>query len=111
MLMLTFRAKQVQPGKEKTMAARESKPAGDSFVELLRQQIEILQGGEYEYERLEIYTAGSDEPWSFDVESELVLHAEQGILVARDGPSDEEGNEDVPEYVIRLDAIVGSQLV
>jgi hypothetical protein len=40
------------------MAARESKPTGDSFVELLRQQIEILQSGDYEYERLDIYTAG-----------------------------------------------------
>ncbi|HBI42782.1 MAG TPA: hypothetical protein DDY78_07980 [Planctomycetales bacterium] len=93
------------------MPARESKPAGESFVELLRQQIEFLQGGVYEYESLDIYTAGSDEPWSFDTESELEIHEEQGLLVARDGPSEEQGNEDVPEYVIRLNAIVGSQLV
>jgi hypothetical protein len=93
------------------MAARESKPAGESFVELLRQQIEFLQDGEYEYESLDVYTTGSDEPWSFDVGSVLEIHEEQGLLIARDGPSEEQGNEDVPEYVIRLTAIVGSQLV
>ncbi len=83
----------------------------EAFVELLCQQIETLQSGEYEYERLDIYTKGSDEPWSFDHGSELDIRPEQGVLVARDGPSNEKGNEDVPEYVIRLDAIVGSQLV
>jgi hypothetical protein len=93
------------------MAARGSKPAGESFVELLRQQIEFLQDEEYEYKRLNIYTAGCDEPWSFEVDSELEIHEEQGLLIARDGPSEEQGNEDVPEYVIRLNVIVGSQLV
>jgi hypothetical protein len=93
------------------MVARGSKPTEDSFVELLRQQIDILQGGEYEYERLDIYTAGADEAWPFEPGAELEIHEEQGLLVARDGPSEEQGNEDVPEYVIRLNAIVGSQLV
>ncbi len=93
------------------MAARESKPAEETFVELLRQQIEFLQDGEYEYESLNIYTMGSDEPWSFDVDAELEINEKQGLLIARDGPSEELGSEGVPEYVIRLSAIVGSQLV
>ncbi len=93
------------------MTARGSIQAGESFVELLRQQIEFLQDEEYDYEGLDVYTTGSDEPWSFDRGSELEIHEEQGLLIARDGPSEEQGNEDVPEYVIRLNAIVGSQLV
>jgi len=93
------------------MGAKKPEPTANSFVELLQQQIDTLQGGEYEYQYLDIYTSGADVPWRFGCEDELHIHAEQGILVARDGPSDEEGNEDVPEYVIRLDAIVGSQLV
>jgi hypothetical protein len=55
-------------------------------------------------------TVGDSVPWNFDCGSELDIRAEQGLLVARDGPSDDEGNEDVPEYVIRLDHIVGSRL-
>jgi hypothetical protein len=101
----------VQPGKEKTMGAKKPEPTPGSFVELLQQQIDILQGGIYEYTHLNVYTAGTDDPWPFSWEDELEIHAEQGILVARDGPSDEEGNEGIPEYVTRLDAIVGSQLV
>jgi hypothetical protein len=93
------------------MAARKTDANANGFVELLQQQIDTLQGGEYEYKHLDIYTAGADEPWTFSPGSELDIDAEQGILVARDGPSDEWGNEGVPEYVIRLDAIVGSQLV
>jgi hypothetical protein len=101
----------VQPGRVKTMGPQEPGPTVAGFVELLREQIKTLQSGEYRYSQLDIYTAGTDEAWAFGPEDELDIRAEQGLLVARDGPSDEEGNEDVPEYVIRLDAIVGSQLV
>jgi hypothetical protein len=52
-------------GKEKSMAVKKIEPAAETFVELLRQQIDILQQGEYEYQHLYIYTAGSDEPWVF----------------------------------------------
>ncbi len=97
--------------KEKSMAVKKTEPAAETFVELLRQQIDILQQGVYEYQHLCIYTAGSDEPWIFDTGAELDIREEQGLLVARDGPSDEQGSEGVPEYVIRLNAIVGSQLV
>jgi hypothetical protein len=93
------------------MSPQKPKPGADGFVELLRQQIETLQSGEYGYSQLDIYTAGTEEPWTFGPEDELDIRAEQGLLVARDGPSDEEGNEDVAECVIRLDAIIGSQLV
>jgi hypothetical protein len=93
------------------VGAKKLESTAGSFVELLQQQIDTLQGGEYEYESLNIYTAGADVPWQFGPEDELQIDAKQGVLVARDGPSDDQGNEDVPEYVIRLDAIVGSQLV
>lgn len=93
------------------MALKKTEPAAETFVELLRQQIEFLEQGEYEYQYLYIYTAGSDEPWVFGYGAELDIREEQGLLVARDGPSDEQGSEGVPEYVIRLNAIVGSQLV
>ena len=38
---------------------------------------------------------------------------ETGVLVVRDGPTDEDGhdNADVPEYVFRLDSVVACQLV
>jgi hypothetical protein len=101
----------VQPAKEKTVGAKKPETTASRFVELLQQQIEILRGGEYEYEYIDIYTAGADVPWRFGPEDELQIDAAQGVLVARDGPSNEEGNEHVPEYVIRMDAIVGSQLV
>jgi hypothetical protein len=93
------------------MARQRTEATAGTFLELLQQQIDFLQSEDYGYKQLLIYTAGADEPWTFDPEDELDIRAMQGLLVARDGPSDEEGNEDVPEYVIRLDAIVGSQLV
>jgi hypothetical protein len=98
-------------GKEKSMATQRTEPTARSFVELLRQQIDTLQSGDYAYEHLDIYTAGTDEPWRFYRKDELEILDEQGILVARDGPSDDLDNEEIPEYVIRLEAIVGSQLV
>ncbi len=93
------------------MEVQKTVSAVETFVELLRQQIATLQNDEYEYTHLDIYTAGTEVPWRFDFGSELEIDTEQGLLVARDGSSDELGNEGVPEYVIRLDAIVGSQLV
>ncbi len=99
------------PGKEKTVSAKKTEPVAETFVELLRQQFETLQSDDYEYTRLDIYTTGSDEPWSFGPSIEWAIHEKEGLLVARDGPSDELGAEGIPEYVIRLHAIVGSQLV
>lgn len=93
------------------MGVKKTEPVAETFVELLRQQFEFLQSDDYEYTHLDIYTAGSDEPWSFGPSIEWAIHEEEGLLVARDGPSDEYGSEGVPEYVIRLNAIVGSQLV
>ena len=43
------------------MAARKTEATASSFVELLQQQIDILQGGIYEYTHLNIYTAGADD--------------------------------------------------
>ncbi len=93
------------------MGRQRREATAGTFLELLQEQIDLLQSGDYGYSQLEVYTAGAADPWTFGPEDELDIRAEQGLLVARDGPSDEQGNEDVPEYVIRLDAIVGSQLV
>jgi hypothetical protein len=93
------------------MARRSATATAGTFLELLQEQIDFLQNDDYEYTQLLIWTAGTDEPWTFGPEHELDICAEQGQLLARDGPSDDLGNEDVPEYLIRLDAIVGSQLV
>jgi len=91
-----------EPKRRSPWARKSQNLQREVFVDLLQEQIDTLRGGEYEYEYLDIYTAGADVPWRFGYEDELFIHAEQGILVARDGPSNEEGNEDVPEYVIRL---------
>ncbi len=97
--------------KEKSMAARKTEAAAGTFLELLQQQIEFLEDEDYAYTELLIFTKGDGEPWEFVKGSELQIDEEQGILVGRDGPTDEQDNEGVPEYVIRLDAIVGSQLI
>ena len=69
---------------------------------LRAQQIEFLQDGEYEYDGMNFYPMGSDEPWSFYLYAELEIIEKHGLLIARDGPSEELGSEGVPEYVIRL---------
>jgi hypothetical protein len=92
------------------MSRQRTGATAGTFLELLQQQIDFLQSDDYGYTHLLIYTAGDDEPWTFMRESELKIEEEQGVLVGRDGPSEEYDNEGVPEYLIRLDAIVGSQL-
>ena len=46
-------------------------------------------------------------------EDEFEFHEDTGVLIVRDGPTDENGhdNAEVPEYVFRLEAIVATQLV
>ncbi len=94
------------------MPVKNTDPAAETFVELLRQHIEFLQEGEYEYQQLYIYTAGSDEPWVFDCGAELDIREAQGLLAAPGmvRPTST-AMRTMPEYVIRLNAIVGSQLV
>jgi hypothetical protein len=47
-----------------TMPEGKLKPAAESFVKLLRQQIEFLQDGDYEYESLDIYTEVDPKNWT-----------------------------------------------
>lgn len=82
-----------------------------TFLGLLREQIKILQSGDYEYTALHIYTAGMSYPWIFRNEDQYKIDEDNGYLVYRDGPTAEYNNEGVPEYLIRIDAIVGTQLV
>jgi hypothetical protein len=56
---------------------------------------------------------GVPEAWEFSAEDEFDFHPDSGVLIVRDGPTDESGhdNAEVPEYVFRLEALVASQLV
>ena len=84
-----------------------------TFTDHIRQQLGFLRDPDYYYEALQLYVSGISEPWEFTARDEFEFHEDTGVLIVRDGPSDEEGqaNEDVPEYVFRLDSIVAAQLV
>jgi hypothetical protein len=90
-----------------------SKAPDKAFVEQLQQQLLCLRDPQYRYRALRVHVAGATEPWEFVAQDELEIHDDLGLLIVRDGPSDEAGhnNADVPEYVFRLDAVVASQLV
>ena len=49
----------------------------------------------------------------FTAEDDFEFYEETGVLVVRDGPTNENGHDNarVPEYVFRLEAIVASQLI
>jgi hypothetical protein len=84
-----------------------------TFVDLVRQQLAYLRDPSYAYRALHLYVSGVPEPWEFTAQDDFEFHETTGVLIVRDGPTDEYGhdNADVPEYVFRLDAIVASQLV
>lgn len=84
-----------------------------TFVEQVRQQLVFLRHPDYEYRSIQLYVSGVNEPWEFGPEDDFEFHEDTGVLVIRDGPTDEYGhdNADVPEYVFRLESIVASQLV
>jgi hypothetical protein len=86
--------------------------ADRTFAEQLRQQLLFLRDPQYSYRVLRLYVAGVCEPWDFGAGDEFEFHDEAGVLIVRDGPSDENGhdNAEVPEHVFRLDAVVASQL-
>ena len=89
------------------------KLAALTFTDQVRQQLMFLRHPEYQYGALHLYVTGVAEPWEFGPEDEFEFNDETGVLVVRDGPTDEDGhdNADVPEYVFRLDSIVACQLV
>ena len=84
-----------------------------TFADQVRQQLLYLRHPDYEYSAIHLYVAGVADPWEFGPEDEFDFNEETGVLVVRDGPTDEDGhdNADVPEYVFRLESIVASQLV
>jgi hypothetical protein len=82
-----------------------------TFVGQFKQQIDCLKDEEYNYSSLHVYVAGVPEPWEFSAEDEFDPQEEAGLLIVRDGPTDENDNAEVPEYVFRLDAISAIQLV
>jgi hypothetical protein len=82
-------------------------------VEQIKQQLLGLRDPSYRYRALRVYVAGVPEPWEFSPHDDFEFHDDSGVLIVRDGPTDENGhdNAEVPEYVFRLDAVVASQLV
>jgi hypothetical protein len=89
------------------------KTLSSTFIDEMRRQLNYLRDAQYAYRALQLYVAGVDGPWEFAGNDEFEFHEDTGVLIVRDGPSDEEGqaNEEVPEYVFRLEAIVAAQLV
>jgi hypothetical protein len=80
-----------------------------AFVTKIREQIELLRGGGYNYDTLHVYVSGIAEPWPFGRDAEFELGDE--VLVVRRGPVKKLGNEDVPQYVFPLRQIVATELV
>ncbi len=89
------------------------KLAALTFTDQVRQQLMFLRHPEYQYRAIHLYVGGVSEPWEFGPEDEFEFNEDTGVLVVRDGPTDEDGhdNADVPEYVFRLEAVVACQLV
>lgn len=84
-----------------------------TFTDHIRQQLAFLRDPSYLYEAIQLYVSGISDPWEFSASDEFEFHEDTGVLIVRDGPTDESGhdNADVPEYVFRLEAIVATQLV
>jgi hypothetical protein len=84
-----------------------------TFVAQLKEQLAALRSDEHGYRAMQLYAAGVPEPWEFTAEDDFEFYEETGVLVVRDGPTNENGHDNarVPEYVFRLEAIVASQLV
>ncbi len=89
------------------------KVRSETFIHQIKHQLLALRDPSYAYRTLHLYVAGITEPWEFRGEDEFEFHEDTGVLIVRDGPTDESGNDngEVPEYVFRLDAIVAAQLV
>ena len=89
------------------------KTRSGTFVDQLRQQLAYLRDPAYAYRAVQLYLSGLPDPWEFTARDEFEFHEHTGVLIVRDGPTDEYGhdNAEVPEYVFRLDAIVASQLI
>jgi hypothetical protein len=84
-----------------------------TFVEEIKRQLNYLRDAQYAYRSMQLYVAGVEAPWEFEATDEFEFHEDTGVLIVRDGPTGQGGldNEEVPEYVFRLEAIVAAQLV
>jgi hypothetical protein len=89
------------------------KVTSSTFLHEIKRQLLSLRDPDYAYEALLVYVAGISKPWKFVAQDELEFHEDTGVMIARDGPTDENGhdNAEIPENVFRLDAIVATQLV
>jgi hypothetical protein len=91
------------------MGARSVPTDEAAFVAKIREQIRILRAGEHNYDELRVYVSGIAEPWVFGRDDEFVFDGE-AVLVVRDGPTEEQENEGVPEYIFPLRHIVATEL-
>ena len=64
-----------------------------SFVAQLEQQLAALRDVELGYRAMQLYVAGVAEPWEFTAEDDFEFYEETDVLVVRDGPTDENGND------------------
>jgi hypothetical protein len=81
----------------------------NTFVEQIKTQVKYLKSDAYEYTTLDVYLAGISEPWPFGPEDEFDFESE-GLMVVRDGPTEHNGNQSVPEHVFPLQHIVATEL-
>jgi hypothetical protein len=83
----------------------------EALVQQIKKQLEFLQDERYGYSALHVYVAGVADPWIFGPDDEFDWdNAGAGFLIVREDPNSWY-NAGVPENVIRLAAIVGTQLV
>ncbi len=83
--------------------------AETAFVAKIREQIAFLRDEEYAYMEMHVYVSGIAEPWVFGPDDEFDFDGEE-ILVVRLGPTSENENQGVPEYVFPLRQVVATEL-
>jgi len=83
-----------------------------AFVAKVREQVDLLKQGGHNYDQLNVYVSGIDDPWEFGPADEFEFEfVGDEVLVVRDGPMEEHQNEGVPEYVFPLRHVVATELV
>ena len=80
-----------------------------AFIAKVREQIEFLRDEEYNYDELRVYVSGIADPWVFGPADEFEFDGDE-VLVVRVGPTEENENEGVPEYVFPLRQVVATEL-
>jgi hypothetical protein len=80
-----------------------------TFIAKIREQVECLQGEEYNYDQLRLCVSGIADSWVFGPDDEFEFDGDE-LLVVRDGPTGDCENEGVPEYVFPLRQIVATEL-